>query len=130
MKDISSFRETKTVLSYIKYHIVFCTRYRRKIFTTSYKRKKTRDLITSICEENSVTIYMLEINKEYINIIVECPPDISPNQLVFRIKQKCNVVIHRQKTIPNLWTRSCLISTETLQDEIINNYILSQKHRD
>lgn len=134
MLNIKSFRKTKTVHSFIKLHIVFCTRFRRKLFLDSELSLRVVGLIKDKCMEMSVKVISLQINSSFVEMIVECPPDISPNQLVFRIKSHCNVSLLEKEfevleKIPNLWTRSYLVSSDILDGETIKRYVSSQRTR-
>lgn len=131
---IKSFRKTKTIYSHINFHIVFCTRFKRKLFLDSELSLRVGELIGDKCRELSVNIIKLQVNSSSVEMIIECPPDLSPNQLVFRIKSHCNVSMLEKEflvfeRIPNLWTRSYLISTDTLGSDTIKSYISSQKSR-
>lgn len=131
---IDRFRKTKSIVSLLNYHIVFCTRYRRKLFNNQELSKRVIKLIEDKCKELNVKIISLELCEFYVYLFVECPPIISPNQLVYRIKVHCNISMlgdfPEVENIPNLWTRRCLISTEKLEQSIINKYVFSQKSRD
>lgn len=131
---IFGFRKTKTVFSNIILHVIFCTRYRRKLFADTDLSKRVAFLISEKCSELNIEIKKLEIFDSYVEMIIECPPDLSPNQVVYRIKAHCNNNTLKDdfeviKKIPNLWTRSCLISTDMLDEKTIQAYVLSQKSR-
>lgn len=91
-------------------------------------------MIYDKCDELEVKVISLKIFDSYIDMVVECPPDISPNLLLYRIKSTCNVSELKSRfpvleKSPNLWTRGSLISTDPLCDETIANYVSSQKNR-
>lgn len=132
MGSINNYRETKTVVSYIVHHIVFCTRYKRKLFLEDKLSRRVRELIEEKCNELNVEILKLNIEQSHVEMVIESPPDLSPNQIVYRIKSYCNmenlkVEFDVLKKMPNVWTRSCLISTDILDEEVIESYVLAQK---
>jgi putative transposase len=131
---IENFRKTKTILSYIRYHIVFCTRYRRKFFINNEIAERVCILVNKKCDDLNVEVIQLLTGDSYVDLVVECPPDLSPNQLVYRIKMFCNTEELKDdfpvmEKIPNVWTRGCLISTEILDKDKIDYYVSSQKSR-
>lgn len=134
MIDILVFRQTGTVLSRINYHIVLSTRYRRKIFLNKELEKRVREIITSKSIKWGVMVYQLEIGDSYIVMKVECPPDLSAQQLVRRIKTLVSVKTLKDdfpelSKMPTLWIRGYIVSTDMLNEETIKEYVLSQKNR-
>jgi len=47
----SNYRKTKTTVSLLNYHFVFCPRYRRKIFKVNGVEDRVKQIITDLCKE-------------------------------------------------------------------------------
>lgn len=52
MKD--EYRNTKTTVSLINYHFIFCPRYRRKIFLIKGVEERFEELVKLKCEEMEI----------------------------------------------------------------------------
>ncbi|MFC4698425.1 transposase, partial [Enterococcus aquimarinus] len=48
----NEYRHSKTTVSLLNYHFVFCPRYRRKLFVNSEVDASFKSLVHSICKEN------------------------------------------------------------------------------
>ena len=57
---MNNYKKTKTTVSSIKYHFVFCPRYRRKIFNIPNVENRFKELVINICKENDFEIIALE----------------------------------------------------------------------
>ncbi|MBR4445180.1 MAG: transposase, partial [Solobacterium sp.] len=57
-KDI--YRRTATTVSLIRYHFVFCTYRRRKIFLIPGIEDRFKELVRDICKENDIEIIAME----------------------------------------------------------------------
>ncbi|HDR6739871.1 TPA: transposase, partial [Bacillus thuringiensis] len=53
---MNDYRRTKTTVSLINYHFVFCPRYRRKIFLNTKLEERFKELVQEICGELDVSI--------------------------------------------------------------------------
>lgn len=52
----SNYRKTKTTVSLINYHFVFCPRYRRKIFDIPNVETRFKEIVKEICGELEIEI--------------------------------------------------------------------------
>lgn len=50
------YRRTKTTVSMINYHFVFCPRYRRKLFLVAGFEARFKELVSQICEQNDIVM--------------------------------------------------------------------------
>jgi len=71
----------------LKYHIVFCTKYRYRILTGQVG-ERTRELIREICRANYVDIISGSISPDHVHLLLGCPPGIAISKIVQRIKGK------------------------------------------
>ncbi|MDO4197871.1 MAG: IS200/IS605 family transposase [Erysipelotrichaceae bacterium] len=132
MKNI--YRHTKTTVSLINYHFVFCPRYRRKIFNIEGLERRFRELTVNECNRCGIEILDLECHADHVHIYVSTLPDISIPQIMRIIKDASSFVLREEfvelGAMPSLWTRNYLVSTEnTLNPETIEWYVNTQKTR-
>jgi len=68
------------------YHLVWCPKYRKKIFEREEIRERAKQMIREICEAYDVAILELEIMEEHIHLLVSFPPTRSIGEVVRIIK--------------------------------------------
>ena len=57
-----------------KYHLVWCPKYRKDIFTKEGLREYTWELFIKIAREYEVEIEAMEIADDHVHLLVEIPP--------------------------------------------------------
>lgn len=120
----------------IQYHIVWCTKYRRKIILNNAE-KRLKELILSISKENNITIETMETDKDHIHLLIECTPQHYIPDMIKALKGVSARLL--LKEIPDikkqlwgghLWNPSYFIATVSENtEEQIRKYINSQKER-
>lgn len=70
----NDYRYTKTTVSLINYHFVFCPRYRRKIFLIPNMEQRFKELVKIKCEELKINIIAIECNEGHVHMFVNCLP--------------------------------------------------------
>ncbi len=130
----NKYRKTKTTISLINYHFIFCPRYRRKIFDIPKVEDRFKDLVNSICEEMEIEIIAIECDKDHTHMFLNCLPTQSPADIMQKIKGVTSRVLRDEffqlKKMPSLWTRSYFVSTAgNVCSETIKRYVESQKAR-
>lgn len=68
------------------YHLVWCPKYRKKIFEADEVRVRAEQLIREICEEYGIEIEEMEVAKDHIHLLVSFPPKRSISEVVRIIK--------------------------------------------
>jgi putative transposase len=68
------------------YHLVWCPKYRKKIFEREEIRERAKQMIREICEAYDIAILELEIMEEHIHLLVSFPPTRSIGEVVRIIK--------------------------------------------
>ncbi|WP_297437663.1 IS200/IS605 family transposase [uncultured Clostridium sp.] len=132
MKDI--YRRTKTTVSLINYHFVFCPRYRRKIFKVANLENRFKTLVQEICNKNEINIVAMECHVDHVHLFVNAPPTLSPSDIMQKIKGATSRDIRKEfvevSRIPSLWTRSYFVSTTgNASSETVQKYVEEQKTR-
>jgi putative transposase len=68
------------------YHLVWCPKYRKKIFEREEVRERAGRLIEEICEEYGIGIEEMEVATDHVHILVSFPPSRSIGEVVRIIK--------------------------------------------
>ena len=131
---LNEFRKTKTTVSLINYHFVFCPRYRRKIFLNSKVEERFKMLVQEICDELEIEIIAMECEKDHVHLFLNSLPTFSPTDIMAKIKGVTSKKIREEfshlQHLPSLWTRSYFVSTaENVSSETIRRYVENQKTR-
>jgi putative transposase len=57
----------------LKYHIVWCVKYRKKILTDKIS-EKLKEILQDIAKENKFTILEMSTDKDHVHMLIECSP--------------------------------------------------------
>ena len=68
------------------YHLVWCPKYRKKIFEHQEIKERAEQLIGKICEEYGFEIIKMEVSAEHVHILLSFPPKRSIGEVVRIIK--------------------------------------------
>lgn len=128
------YRRTKTTVSLINYHFVFCPRYRRKIFLDQEVEKRFKEIVYEVCEELEINIIAIECHNDHTHMFLNALPKLSPSDIMARIKgvssRKLRQEFKKLSHLPSLWTRSFFVSTAgDVSSDTIKKYINEQKTR-
>ena len=128
------YRKTKTTVSLINYHFVFCPRYRRKIFLIQNVEQRFKEIVKEVCNEMDIEIIAIECDRDHTHIFLNCPPILSPAGVMQKIKGVSSKLLREEfkefSKMPSLWTRSYFVSTAgNVCSETIKKYVESQKTR-
>lgn len=130
----NEYKFTKTTVSLINYHFVFCPRYRRKIFNIPNVANRFKELTEQECQKHSIEILALECCIDHVYIFVNVFPTMSISNIMKYIKGASSVCLRKEFsklcTMPSLWTRSYFVSTAAkISPEEIKWYVNKQKTR-
>ena len=134
MDMINNYRKTKTTVSFINYHFVFCPRYRRKIFLNTKVEERFKGLVQEVCNELDIVIFAMECDKDHVHLFLHTLPTLSPADTMAKIKGVTSKRLREEfphlAHLPSLWTRSYFVSTAgNVSIETIKHYVESQKTR-
>lgn len=128
------YRKTSTTVSMVNYHLVFCPRYRRKIFLIDGLENRFKELVSQICEQNDIDILAMECHIDHCHLFVNTPPSMSPADVMRIVKSNTARVLMQEFSAfakaHTLWTRSYFVSTAgDVSSETIRHYVETQKMR-
>ena len=130
----NTYKHTKTTVSLINYHFVFCPRYRRKIFLIHGVEDAFKKEAISICQKNNIDILAMECHVDHVHIFVSVLPQMPISEIMHLIKGGTSFILRTQfkelSQMKSLWTRSYFVSTaENVSSETIEWYVDTQKTR-
>lgn len=117
-----------------KYHVVGCTKYRRKVLTAEIENA-LKQVVSDVCEERNATIIEMEADADHFHILVSCVPQYGIHRLVKQMKGRSSFVLrnnfqHLKSRLPTLWTNSYFVATVGGAPlSVIKQYIESQKDK-
>jgi putative transposase len=131
MSDTRYRRNAGSVYS-LKYHMVWCPKYRRKVLIGDIA-EELRSLLYQKAQELDVTIEALEIMPDHVHLFIESDPTEAPQRLANQFKGYTSRML-RQKfpqlcsRLPSMWSRSYYVgSIGHVSDETVKRYIGMQK---
>ena len=130
----NEYRHTKTTVSLINYHFVFCPRYRRKIFNIPGLEQRFKELVSAECKRLEIDILAMECHVDHVHMFVSVLPSISIPEIMKQIKGATSWELRKEfpqlSAMPSLWTRSYFVSTAgSVSAETIKWYVETQKTR-
>jgi putative transposase len=78
------------------YHLVWCPKYRRKIFEREEVRERAGQMIREICEAYDIEVLEMELMGEHIHLLVSFPPSRSIGEVVRIIKSQSGRGLFRE----------------------------------
>lgn len=130
----NKYKRTATTVSLINYHIVFCPRYRRKIFNIPGVKDRFKELVHKECNRREIDIIAMECHVDYVHMFVSVYPQMAIPDILKYVKGATSHVLRDEfpqlKKMPSLWTRSYFVSTAgNVSSETIEWYVKTQKTR-
>lgn len=130
---MQNYRKTAHSTYDCKYHIVWITKYRKKVMV-GVVAERVRELLRGICKENEVEILKGHVSKDHVHLFVSVPPHLSISKLVQYLKGKSSYkLLQENKQLSkafwgrHLWARGYFVATSgNITDEMVLEYIKNQ----
>jgi putative transposase len=116
----------------LKYHLVWCPKYRRKVLVGTVAEDLNR-LLYEKAEQLEATIEALEIMPDHVHLVVSADPTAAPQFLANQFKGFTSRILrekypHLKSQLPSLWSRSYYIgSLGHVSEETVRRYIEAQR---
>jgi len=120
----------------VQYHIVWGTKYRRKILKDYVKSELIKSLYHTQKRYPTLYFHSINTNEDHIHIQIEIPPKYSIAAIVQKLKIYSNIDLKKKfKFIRELddgsvWSVGYFVSTIGLNEQMIKNYIRKQGEED
>lgn len=133
-----TFKKQSNCVYHCTYHLILCTKYRRKIFNDgvfAYMKAILKELPAHYPE-----VEILEINhdEDHVHLLLWIPPKMAIGKVVTILKS--NTARHLKKKFPflkevywgtdGIWSDSYFVSTVGVNEDIIRRYIEHQGRED
>jgi len=130
---MQNYRTTSHSVYDLKYHLVWITKYRKKVLYGQVA-ERLRDLLREICKIKDVEIIKGSIARDHIHMFVSVPPHLSISRLMQSLKGKTSYKLlseykelSRQFWGRHMWGRGYFAaSSGNVTDEVIMEYIETQ----
>ena len=124
------YRKNAGAVFSLKYHLVFCPKYRKGILGGELKTR-LEQLIREKAEQLEITILALEIMPDHVHIFLETDVRFAPAQIAQYFKGYTSKVLRDEfdwlLRMPSLWSRSYYIGTVGAATEsAVKKYIENQ----
>ena len=129
-----SYRKGTHTIHDLKYHIVWCTKYRYRVLKSDVA-ERARELIREICKANYVDIVSGYVSADHIHLLVSVPPSLSISNLIRYIKGKSSrkLLVESRELKKrywgqHLWARGYFVVTVgQMNEKQIEEYIENQE---
>ena len=114
----------------IEYHFVWVTKYRFHVLQGDIALR-VRELVRQVCAKHEIEILRGVVSKDHVHILVSAPPDISPSEIMRRVKGRSSSKLFEEfpKLKKRYWRRHfwargyfCVTAGE-LTKEMIMEYL-------
>lgn len=117
------------------YHLIFVTKYRRKVFTTPQLVNEMKSLITECAKSGDFEIETMEVMPDHVHLLLSFKPKYAPTDIVKYLKgytAREFFKVHPDiKSQPfwggHLWSNSYFMSTlGNMSKDVVERYIKNQ----
>jgi len=70
----------------IWYHVAWCTKYRKKVFTEENTKESIKRLLCKIAEAYDMEISNIEVMSDHLHLLLSTPPRIAPSRAIQILK--------------------------------------------
>ena len=131
MSDARYRKNAGSVFS-LKYHLVWCPKYRRKVLVGAVA-DDLKYLLYEKAEQMGAVIEALEIMPDHVHLFVSADPTAAPQFLANQFKGYTSRILREthpqlKSRLPSLWSRSYYIgSIGHVSEETVRQYIEAQR---
>lgn len=116
----------------VSYHIVFCTKYRRKVLIYGAEAR-LKKLFLEKAQELDIQIEDMEVMPDHVHLFVKSKPVYMIHFVINQLKGYVSLILrkefpHIRTRLPSLWTRSYFVETiGHISESAVKRYIENQK---
>ena len=128
----SRWKTSNTSVYNLNYHLIWCSKYRRKVLTGPVE-DRLKELLNEKATELGIKIEQMEVMPDHVHMFVKSSPVHSPHYIIQQLKGYTSRVLRQEfKTVksrlPSLWTRSYYVeSIGHISESTVKRYIQEQK---
>ncbi|MCK9461352.1 MAG: IS200/IS605 family transposase [Proteobacteria bacterium] len=91
-----AWRRTSHAVYDASYHLVWCPKYRKKLFEDGLIRERAAEMLREISEEYGFEIDKLEVAVDHVHVLLSFPPKYSISEVVRTLKSKSGRALFRE----------------------------------
>jgi putative transposase len=128
------YRKNAGAVFTLKYHLVFCPKYRKPILGGPVA-ERLKELLFQKAAELDAKIHALEVMPDHVHMFVESDPTLAPAHIAAQFKGFTSRILREEfpflkSRLPALWSRSYYIgSVGHVSEATVRKYIENQKGR-
>ncbi len=120
-----------------KYHIVFCPKYRYRIFKSDVEEYTRQQVYRLIQQKDKVEVLELNVQPDHVHVVMSIAPKYAVSDIMGYLKGKLAMrLFQRYEKLGrrywgrHLWSRGYCVSTIGLDEEKIRKYVKWQEKRE
>jgi len=133
----SSFKKLSHSLYECKYHIVFCPKYRYRVFDGGLGEYAKNQVYYLCRQKDMIEVEDINVQSDHIHTILSIPPKYSVSDVMGFMKGKMSLnIFHRFEKLGrqywgrHLWSRGYCVSTVGLNEDQIRKYVRWQEKQE
>ena len=131
---MTNYRKSTHSVYEIKYHLVWITKYRKRVLSGEVG-VRTREILRQSCASLDVEIVKGHVSSDHVHMLVSVPPHLSVSKLVQSLKGRSSRKLMTDfRTLKSafwgrhLWARGYFVcTTGNVTDDIVKEYIENQE---
>lgn len=129
---MSRYRRNAGATFSLKYHLVWCPKFRRPVLTAPYD-VRLKEIITEVAAEAEMIVHAVEVMPDHVHLFVEADPTLAVAEIVNRFKGRSSRLMRQEfptlrSRLPTLWSRSYYAgSVGHVSAKTVEAYIAAQK---
>ena len=131
------FRRLSHSIYECKYHVVFCPKYRYRIFKEGIG-EYTKEQVFQLCKQKEeIEVLELNVQPDHVHLILSIPPKYAVSEFMGYLKGKLAIRLFQQYESlgrrywgRHLWARGYCVSTIGLDEEKIRKYVKWQERQE
>ena len=131
------FRKLSHTLYECKYHIVFCPKYRFRIFKGEIGEYAKQQTYILCRQKDLIEVMELNILEDHVHLVMSIPPKYSVSAVMGYLKGKLSIKLFQKYERlgkrfwgQHLWSRGFCVSTIGLDEEKIRKYVKRQETKE
>ena len=134
---MSRFRKLSHTIYECKYHIVFCPKYRLRIFKEGIKTYTEYQLRKLLDQKDNIELLEIHVCEDHVHMVISIPPKYSVSSLLGFLKGKLALrLLQNYESLRtkywgrHIWSRGYCVSTVGLDEDQIRKYVKYQEDKD
>ena len=134
---MSRFKKLSHTMYECKYHIVFCPKYRYRIFKGEIAEYAKQQVYVLSRQKELVEVMEMNIQEDHIHVVMSIPPKYAVSAIMGYMKGRLSLkLFQRYERVGkrywgrHLWSRGYCVSTVGLTEELIKRYVKHQEKMD